>query len=244
MPKMQQKKLRSIIVEDEELSSQLLENLIREFVPDVEVHEIVTNIPQAIESIRKNVPDIIFLDIDLNGSSSFEILDQFPSGQFKVIITSGHEQYAIQSYKYDVTDYLLKPYSIEQLIQGINKVKHSLSLRQTEKVNSSRSIVVSGSDGHDYIRIDDIIRVEADGMYCHIIMINLQKKIVAKPLKVLEQYLHDKNFLRVHHSHIINIHHMNKYVKGNNGTLLMSDGSIVPVSKRKKNGLIQWINEL
>jgi two-component system, LytTR family, response regulator len=241
---MQIKKLKSIIVEDELLSSQLLENLIKEFVPEVDVHEIVTNIPQAIESIRKNVPDIIFLDVDLNGTNSFTILDRFPTGNFKVIITSGHEQYALDAFKYNVTDYLLKPYGIEQLILAIEKVKRLLSLSQNEPTNSFGSIVISGADGRDFIRMEDIIRIEADGMYCHIYMVNAQKKIVAKPLKAIEEYLHDKIFMRVHHSHVINIHQLERYMKDGNGSLLMKDGSIVPVSKRKKKELMQWIDEL
>jgi len=235
---MVKRKLRSIIVEDEILSSDLLKGIILEYSPDVEVSDVVRDIPDAIKSIIRNKPDIVFLDIELNGKNSFEILDHFPSFDFKIIVTSGHEQYAFQAFQHRVTDYLLKPYSIDQLIKSIEKIKRLITFDLNEPSHFG-SIALPGSDGVELFQFDDIVRIEADGMYCHVYLSNKQKRVVSKPMGAIEKYLSENIFLRVHHSHLVNIHYLLRFMKGEIGTLHMKDGSLIPVSKRKKKDVFQ-----
>ena len=235
---MPNRKLKSIIVEDEILSSEFLKGIILEYSPDVEVIDIVTDIPEAIESINRVKPDIVFLDIELNGKNSFEILDHFPSFDFKIIVTSGHEQYAFQAFQHRVTDYLLKPYSIDQLIKSIDKVRRLIPL-DLSNPSYYGSIAIPGLDGVELLHNDEIVRVEADGMYCHIILNNEQFRMVSKPMGSIEKHLSETIFIRVHHSHLVNIHYLVRFVNGANGVLHMKDGSIIPVSKRKKKEVLQ-----
>ncbi len=235
---MSYRKLKSIIVEDEILSSDLLKGMIMEYSPDVEVIDIVTEIPEAIESINRVKPDIVFLDIELNGKNGFEIIDHFPSFDFKILVTSGHEHYAFQAFQHRVTDYLLKPYSKDQLIKSIDKVRYQLSF-DIIKPSYFGSLSIPGQDGIELIPYDEIVRVEADGMYCHIILKNEQTRMVSKPMGVIEKHLSDKVFMRVHHSHLINMQYLVRISKGDNGVLHMIDGSIIPVSKRKKKEVLQ-----
>jgi two-component system LytT family response regulator len=232
--------LKSIIIEDEILSANLLKSIITEYSQGIEVTEIVGDIPNAIESISRNKPDLVFLDIELNGKNSFEILDHFPALDFKIIVTSGHEQYAFQAFQHKVTDYLLKPYSIEQFINSIEKVKHYL-LFDTVETSYNGCIAIPGSDGIELLHYNEIIRIEADGMYCHFILNNKQKRMVSKPMGTIENHLPENIFIRAHHSHLININYVLQYSKGETSTLLMQDGSIIPISKRKKKDVLKRI---
>lgn len=235
---MPNRKLKSIIVEDEILSSDLLKGIILEYSPDIEVIDIVTDIPEAIESINRVKPDIVFLDIELNRKNSFEILDHFPSFDFKIIVTSGHEHYAFQAFQHKVTDFLLKPYSIDQLIKSIDKVRRLIPF-DLSNPSYYGSIAIPGLDGVELLHYDEIVRVEADGMYCHIILNNEQTRMVSKPMGAIEKHLSESIFIRVHHSHLINTKYLVRFVKGETGVLHMKDGSIIPVSKRKKKEVLQ-----
>jgi two-component system, LytTR family, response regulator len=240
---MSNRKLKSIIVEDEMLSADLLKGIILEYSPDVDVIEVVRDIPDAIESISRVKPDIVFLDIELNGKNSFEILDHFPSFTFKIIVTSGHEQYALQAFQHRVTDYLLKPYSIDQLIKSIEKVKRLMPFDLSNAFYFG-CIALPGSDGVELFQFDDIIRIEADGMYSHVYLSNHSKMVVSRPMGTLKKNLSETIFIRVHHSHLINIHYLTRFIKGENGALELKDGSIIPVSKRRKKEVLQRIKSL
>ena len=240
---MPNRKLKSIIVEDEMLSSDLLKGLILEYSPDVDVIDVVRDIPEAINSISRVKPDIVFLDIELNGKNGFEIIDHFPSFDFKIIVTSGHEHYAFQAFQHRVTDFLLKPYSIDQLIKSIDKVR-SLIPFDLNNTSYFGGLAIPGLNGVELLHFDEIVRVEADGMYCHIILNNEQTRMVSKPMGAIEKHLSETIFMRVHHSHLINMQYLVRIVKGENGVLHMKDGSVIPMSKRRKKDVLQRLKSL
>jgi two-component system LytT family response regulator len=186
--------------------------------------------------------------------SGFDLIKHFDKPDFKVIIVSGYIEYAIKGYKVGAIDYILKPVDTEELSLAINKADELIRYEEKLKFKTFENnikilkkvhkIVLKTSDHIYLVNLEDIIRIEADGNYSTFYIQDDRKVIVSRPIKEYEEALIDKGFHRIHKSHLININKLSYYDKTDSGDVVMTDGSVVPVSSRKKDMLLNLLENL
>lgn len=242
--------LRAIIVDDEPKSCDTLSTMIAEFVDGVTVVAVENGVQSAIKSINQHKPDIVFLDIEMNSETGFDLLTQMPSIDFEVVFTTAFEQYALKAIKFAALDYLLKPIDIGELEESVEKVKEkrkskdlnqgleALMANLKSTSSSQHQIALPSSDGLLFVHVTDIIYCQADGPYTYFYLKDGSKVTVSKNLKEYEELLEDHYFFRVHKSYLINLKEMKRYVKGDGGYVIMSNDKEVDVSKRKKESFM------
>lgn len=241
-------KLTAIIVDDEKHSRETLKNLLENFCKEVEVIGQAENIQEALEFIPHLSPDIVFLDIELQSGTGFDILNQLPEINFEVIFTTAFDQYAIKAVKFSSLDYLLKPIDLEELQQAVEKAKiaknkseYSKQLKtllQNIKQPSLSKICLSTSEGFEFVNTSDILYCEAGGSYTTFVLNNHKKLLVSKHLKEYEGLLIENHFMRVHNSYLINLKEVKKYVKADGGYIVMNNDEIVSISRGKKESFL------
>jgi two-component system LytT family response regulator len=242
--------LKAIIVDDEEKSRQTLNSLINTHCPEVTVTALCDSVNAALKAIGSQLPDLVFLDIEMPFQNGFNLFEKIKKPEFEVIFTTAYDQYAIKAIKYSAMDYLLKPIDSDELIMAVNKIKENKSgsvssvqhlealLSNLKLKGTSAKIAIPTFEGFQMISSEDIIKCIADESYTHITLVNNAKITVSRPLKEYEELLSDLNFFRVHNSCLVNLAHITKYIRGDGGYAVMSDGSSVEVSRRKKNELV------
>lgn len=206
--------------------------------------------------ISKFDPDLVFLDIQMPQMSGFDVLKTISSFSFEVIFVTAFDQYAIKAIRFSALDYLLKPVGIDDLREAIDRVKERLEKRSSSmyyqsvlhnvsnKDGKMDRIAVPTSDGIEFFRINHIIYCKADGSYITLILKGNVSKIVSRNLKDFETYLSDAGFCRVHHSFLINLDHVKKYIKGEGGYVILTDDHHVDISRRKKEEFMNLLNKL
>lgn len=247
--------LKSIIIDDEVNSRKTLDKLIKNFCPDVEVIALADSIKHGMAEIKKNNPDLIFLDIEMPGGSGFDLLENISPVNFEVIFTTAYDHYAVQAFKFSALDYLLKPIDVKELIAAIEKVKKKKDSQSTNKnlenflknlpnFQNNNKIALPTHEGLIFVPINQLIRCESDGNYTHFYLTTGEKIMVSRTMKDFEDILLQNNFFRVHNTHLINMGQIKKYVKGEGGHIVMSDNSQIEVSRRKKEEFLQKLSEL
>ncbi|HET7118486.1 MAG TPA: LytTR family DNA-binding domain-containing protein [Hanamia sp.] len=246
--------IKAIIIDDEAHCIRLLKSLLAEYGRDrIELLGSFQTVEQGITAIYNLHPDLIFLDVQMNGQTGFDLLKQIKEINFEVIFTTAYEKYAVQAFKFSAIDYLLKPIDSDDLINALDKVfqktsKNEISLKlealfhNLKNINGPKKISVPTLDGLVFLEIMDIIRIQSHSNYTTIYLKDHQKLTVAKTLKEYENLLSDYNFYRVHNSHLINVAHIKKYNKGKGGIILMSDQSEIEVSSRKKEEFLKKLS--
>lgn len=238
--------LRSIIVEDEPLSRAFLQNLLREFCPEVEVVATAATPADAIAAIHNHNPDLVFLDIELQSGTGFDVLREIPNPQFQVLFTTAFDHYSIKAIQCSGMDYLLKPIDLEGLQQtlaiviakagrknGCPSLHHLLATLKENNV--PKVIAVSSANGPEFIPIDDITRLEAIENGCQLLLRTGGARHSVKSLKEFEFLLQDHSFFRTHSSHLVNTKEIDRIINKEDGYVIMNDGSQVPISPRRRN---------
>ncbi|HEX7414884.1 MAG TPA: LytTR family DNA-binding domain-containing protein [Bacteroidia bacterium] len=238
--------IKALIVEDEKQSSQLLNTLVGKHCKDIEVVATAANVKQAVAAIHKHQPDLVFLDITMPDGSGFDLLEKVSPIQFDIIFTTATDKHAIKAIKYAALDYLLKPIDVEELKSSVNKLilkKNNLNTVENlthlldnlkENSNSYQKITLPTGTAYEIVYIKDIIRCEADGSYTTFFLTHGKKLLVTHALIQYEELLPEKEFMRVHRHHLININHVTRYIK-TEGFAIMSDDAKIEVSRRKKD---------
>ena len=240
--------MKAVIIENEEDAISLLATLIDEYLPHIKIVGTGGTVKEGIAIIKDQKPDLIFLDISLDDGDGFEILDHLESNYFNVIFTTAYDEYAIKAFKYNAVDYLLKPFSIEDLINAVNKVseieeKELLVKRVKHLIKhlqgiSSGKIPFHTSDGISIYHIKHIVRIEADRSYCFLHTDEGKKIMLSRPMKEISEILPENIFFKVHKSHIINLNFVSQYIKEDGGRVMMNNGDHVPVSRRRKEDFL------
>lgn len=248
--------LKVIIIDDENGARESLHNLIEKYCPQLEIVAKATNIEDAYKLINELAPQLIFLDIEMPNGNGFDLLQKFSSINFDVIFTTAYDHYAIKAIKYSAIDYLLKPIDIDDLKSAVEKViqKQNDKLIKNEQILSllnnlkpeqaDKKIALHEGDGLTFVRLKEIIRCESDGNYTTIILEGNKRIVTSKTLGEYEELFSNENFFRIHRSHLIHLNHIKKYIKGEGGYVIMSDGSQVEVSRRKKQEFLDKISFL
>ncbi len=243
-------RIRTIIVEDEKRSSDVLINLLEKYCSEIEIISVQPTVKQAIEAIETDKPELIFLDVELPDASGFKVIESFPDNPFSVIFVTAYEHYAIKAIKACALDYLLKPVDIDDLIAAVGKVRSEMLAPQMEtrkeiflynhKQESifKHKIALATGEGLLFVRQEDIVLCKAEGNYTLFHLTSKEKVLVSKPLNYFEEILDDELFCRTHQSFLVNLSHIKKYVRGRGGVLIMNDDSTVEVSVRLKADLL------
>jgi len=242
--------IKALIIDDEMHCLKTLSMLLKEYCPDVQVVKLCENAEDGIEAIKKFKPDLVFLDIEMPHMNGFEMLEKFSEISFALIFTTGYDQYAIKAFRFSALDYLLKPIDHDELKKAVEKVDRHLQhpLPQQleillQKIHSQsppiNKIALPTMEGLQMIPVNSIISCESDSNYTVLLLKNKKKLIVSTTLKEIEDMLEDHSFARVHRSYLVNLNEVEKYVKGEGGYLIMSDGSSIDVSRTRKEKLIK-----
>ncbi|MCU7550496.1 LytTR family DNA-binding domain-containing protein [Chitinophagaceae bacterium LB-8] len=243
--------IKAVMIDDELHCLNALDFMIKEYCPEVQVLEKCQSAENGIKAIEKWKPDLIFLDIEMPFMNGFELLEQLPEISFAIIFTTSYDQYAIKAIRFSALDYLMKPIEPGELVNAVKKVKEQRHLPFAEqfqmllkKVQGKdvifNKIAVPTSEGFELILADQVIRCEADNNYTHIFLKHNLKITACRTLKEMQEQIQDfRYFLRVHNSHIVNLNEVSKYIRGEGGYLVMSDGSSVNVSKSRKDSLLK-----
>ncbi len=242
--------IKAIIVDDEPYCCETIVSLLEDYCPEVAVGGIYYNGADALASILKESPDLVFLDVEMPRMNGFEMLEELHSVNFDIIFTTSYDQYALKAIRFSAIDYLLKPIDREELQKAVQKVIQRSQRTISQQVEilmqklhqpakSISKIALPTMEGLQMIPVDQIISCESDSNYTILYLKNKNKLTISATLKEIEESLEDYSFARVHRSYLANLNEVEKYVKGEGGYLIMSDGSVINVSRNKKELLLR-----
>lgn len=238
--------INAVLIDDEKIVLESLGMLLADHCPDVTVIGTADSFKEGIRLLQEKDPDLVFLDIEMPHGSGFDLLEKFPDRTFDVIFVTAHSHYAIKAFKFSAVDYILKPVDVQELNNAINQIKrYRMSGRNTfqrykvleENLKSQGPIrlAIPTSAGLDFIAVKDILRIQAEGRYSTIFMLDSRSMLVTKNLGEFFKLLRDSGFFRSHHSHLVNIEHVSKYLHRDGGVIVLRDGSKVPLARSRKD---------
>jgi two-component system LytT family response regulator len=241
--------IRAVIIDDEKLARDVIFNYLNEYCPDVEVVAQASSVKTALTSIQKTTPDLVFLDIEMPDGTGFDLLNSFDKIDFKIIFVTAYSEYAIKAFRFSAIDYLLKPVKIDELIDAVARVRSAGTTGISAEIinsllNNLRSsspkqstLIIPNIKGFEVLRVSDIIMCQADG-YCTNFHLSGSRKVVSsKNLKHFDGLLEDQNFLRVHHSYLVNLDHVTGYTR--QGEILLSEGMKAFLGDSYKNEFVK-----
>lgn len=243
-------KIRSVIVEDEAAAMAALQNYLLKFCPQVTIVGTAQNSREAIALIQELQPQLVFLDVEMPFGNAFDVLEGCQDLTFETIFVTAFSEYSLKALNQSAAYYLLKPVSIEELILAVNKVQQQLQQQQwlnrnriimenaRENNPGMQQVILPTLDGFDVVKMGEIVRLKGNGNFTDVYLTNGSKKMVCRFLKHFAEML-PLPFVRVHKSHIINIHFVQSYHKGAGGYVSLNDGTAVEVSPAYKDNLLK-----
>lgn len=247
--------MKALLVDDEANNLTTLAWEIQENCPDLNVVGTCRSAEEARQSIAQHNPDIVFLDIQMPHENGFDLLKSLSQIYFDVIFTTAYDQYAIDAFKVNAADYLLKPVDREDLIAAVDRVRQrrekqndadqimSKLIKALDRRPGRDRIALPTNDGLEFVPATDILYAEASSNYT-IIHYNNKRSVISKTLKEVESLLQPQGFIRVHNSFLVNPEQIQKYIKDDGGYLIMSNGSQLSVSRSRKEELMQWFGKI
>lgn len=252
--------IRALLIEDEPEGLQNLQNLLGKYCPEIEV--VATggsnaDLLRLTQNEDEPAFDVAFLDIALPDGLVFQSLGQMDEIPFDIIFVTAYNQYALTAFDFSAIDYVLKPIESEDLRRAASRIRVDRKSANTKKrvellqqnyspnmPNAFEKIGISGLDGVHFVRLREIIRLEAEDNYTHFILNGGSKITASKTIKAYEDTLLRLNFVRVHKKHIVNMNYMKTYIKGEGGYLILENGETIEVSRRKKAVLMDSVKRL
>lgn len=235
--------INAIIVDDEVTAIYALKEEIKHYCPHVNILAECDGFTSAVTQINQLKPDLVFLDIHLGDGTGFNVMEHTTWKGYKVIFTTAYNNYAINAFKVNALDYILKPISGVELLAAVNKVTDTTQATSAINIIDNK-IALQLSDRISLYNISDIIRIEASSNYSWVYCTTGEKALSSKTLKEFEDALLQSGFVRVHHTHLINVLHLKKVFTKEGMIVEMSNGDMIPVSHRKKNLLLPMIDRI
>ncbi|HEV8273934.1 MAG TPA: LytTR family DNA-binding domain-containing protein [Chitinophagaceae bacterium] len=248
--------IRTILVDDEPRGLTSMEKLLEMNCPDIAIVASCNNVDTAIEKITELDPDLIFLDIAMPVKNGFDLLKEIKEPRFEVIFITAYNQFTIEAFHFSATDYLVKPVDDELLINAVNRAKkriaeksgsknietllHNLQQKQTP---SKLKLCLPSMKGFQVAELNDILYAESSGNYTNFHFTNQHPICTSKPIHEYEELLADAGFVRIHKSCIVNLLHVKEYLRGDGGTVILSNGHEVEVARRKKDIFLSRMKE-
>ena len=248
--------MKAILVDDEPDGIRTLKKMLESHCPNVEVAATCSNAASAKQELERIRPDVVFLDIQMPGKSGLDLLTEMPEKDFEVIFVTAHNEYMLQALQYSAADYLLKPVDEDRLIEAVQRVETRIQAEKkewTETLMHNLNKVGSPSEmklclptlkGFIVVKLDDIIYCEAERSYTIFHLDGKRTVTVSKSLIEYDNLLQDTQFIRIHKSFLINLHHVKEYQRGEGGMVIMTDNAEIEVSRRKKEFFMNRMKEL
>ena len=250
--------MKAILIDDERDALEMLEWIIKKQTPEVEIIALCDSALDGLEKIKALKPELVFLDIEMPQLNGFDLLERLGKYDFEVIFTTAYNQFAIKALKICALDYLLKPIDGEELKAAVQKAvtrKQKTSSEQLEMLMSyfkpekpkSRRVALTAADHLIFVDTNDIIYCESDSNYTTFYLIKndkVEKVVISKTLKDVEEILEGADFFRIHASFLINMKHVSKFTRGDGGYVVMSNNQHITVSRKKKDEFFEMFSKL
>ncbi|HVZ98316.1 MAG TPA: LytTR family DNA-binding domain-containing protein [Chitinophagaceae bacterium] len=245
--------LKAIVIDDELISLQNLKQKLAEFCPDIDVVATAQRPEEAILLIRQHNPDVIFLDIEMPRMSGFRMLDELSDLRFEIIFTTAYNHYAVDAIRVKAFDYLMKPVGIKELQNAVERLIKHLAEKKGNRAeipkvyhpaykNQEEKISIPTNDGLEFIPVKTIVHIVSSSNYSKIFLNDGKSIFVTRLLGEFEDMLAPYNFFRVHNSHLINLSYIKKYIRGEGGQVIMQNGDVIDVSRRKKDDFLKVLS--
>jgi two-component system LytT family response regulator len=248
--------LKAVLIDDEPRGISSMQKLLQINCPAVHVTGSFTDANEAIEYVKFNNPDLIFLDIAMPVKNGFELLKELKGASFEIIFVTAHNQYMVEAFHFSAIDYLLKPVEDNLLIDAVERAKkrieeksgnknietflHNLTQKQSPQ---KMRLCIPSLKGFQVIELDDILFAESSGNYTNLYFSNSKMVCTSKPMHEYEKLLEDAGFVRIHKSILVNMLHVKEYLRGEGGSVLLSNGKEIEVSRRKKDIFLSRMKE-
>lgn len=246
--------LKALVIDDENDAREKITFLLKRYCADtVEVLAECGDGEEALAAITRHRPDLLFLDVEMPRMTGFDLLRKVGRAEFDVIFTTAYDHYAIKAIKFSAIDYLLKPIDIDQIKEAIARVQEKRAqggsgerveqlMENTRPGAQISGLSIPSKDGFVMVKLEEIVWCEAVNYYTVFHLTNKRELVATRTLKDFEEMLDASGFARIHHSHLINLEHLARYIKGAGGQVVMSDGRTLDVSRRKKDELMTRID--
>jgi two-component system LytT family response regulator len=242
--------IKAILIDDEKHCRETLSIQLERYCPQLQLLAQCASSAEGLQAIAKYKPEVVFLDVEMPGMNGFEMLQQLSPLAFEVIFTTGYDAYAIKAIRFSALDYLLKPIDKEELRKAVAKLHQKTDHKLTEQLDilleklgnkqaSLQKIALPTGDGFELVPLENILHCASDSNYTHIVFKNGKKLLVSRTLKEIEELLEGHPFLRVHHSHLVNLNEITRYIRGEGGYVVMSDNTSIAVSRSRKDALLK-----
>ncbi len=245
--------ITAVLIDDDINLREGMKGLLSLYAPDISIIGEADSVASGIETLNTLNPQVVFLDIQMNDGTGFDILEKLSYINGKVtshvVFITAYEHYAIKAFRFSALDFLLKPVGPDELEKVIDKIRNVLEKDNDyshidlllenirKKADNFKRIALSNSDGIHLLDICDIMRCESDDNYTKFFVKNRKPILISKTLKEYEELLTEHDFVRIHQSHLINLAYVKSYVKKDNGYVMMTDESQLPISQRKREQL-------
>jgi len=248
--------LHTILVDDEPRGINSLQKLLQLNCPDVNVVACCTSVDDAIEKINELHPELVFLDIAMPVKNGFDLLREIKEPSFEIIFVTAHNQFIIEAFHFSAIDYLLKPVEDDLLVDAVKRAKKRILEKsgsknietflynvQQKQAHQNMKLCLPSLKGFQVVELNDILYAESTGNYTNFYFTNQHSMCTSKPLHEYEELLSDVGFVRIHKSCIVNLLHVKEYVRGEGGAVILSNGTPVEVSRRKKDVFLAKMKE-
>ena len=242
--------IKAIIIDDEQDCRDAIINILNKYCSNISIAGQAGNVHDGLALIRAKEPDVVLLDIQMPDGTGFDLLEKVSKVDFQVIFVTAYDQFALTAFKFSALDYILKPIDPQELIKAAEKIrlappgfdeltqKMNILLRNK---NGLERITLPTLEGLSFVDVKDIIRCEAAGNYTWFYIDSGKKTLITRTLKDYDELLTPLGFFRVHHSHLVSLKYIDRYIKGDGGLVIMTDGAKVDVSRRRKDEFLKMM---
>lgn len=246
--------MKAVIVDDEASVRNTIKAILNETFPTIEVASVAGTVAEAHEQLVKVKPDLLFLDIELPDGNGFDLLKMISPVTFKVIFVTGHEEYALSAIKVSALDYIMKPVDADELRPAVEKALSVISNKEVQiklqALNENmqgkktlKRIILHTADHLQLVSVSDIIRAEADSNYTSFFLSDGKKIMVSRTIKEFDTLLSSSGMIRVHQSHLVNVNHIDRFVKKDGGWVMLKNGTKIPVSPNLKKQVLKALTD-
>jgi two-component system LytT family response regulator len=241
---------KTVIIEDEEKSLYVLQEMIRQFAADLDVCGTASHTHQAMSLLEDARPHLVFLDIRIGDGTGFDVLRNLSFKDFEVIFITAFDNYALEAFRFAAIDYLLKPIGIDEFERAVDRARNRLRERQqynnidtllqnlSKRHEQEKKISIPTAHGYEFVFLADIIWCKSDGSYTTFYLTHPTRIVSCRRIGHYEDLLLGNDFCRIHNSVIINMQLVKSYIKGKGGYVVMSDGTELEISQRRKGAFL------
>ena len=244
--------MRTLIIDDEQECRRATRLIAEKYCPNLQIVGEADSVATGLKAISQLQPELVLLDIQMQDGTGFDLVQHYEKIPFKIIFITSFDQYALQAFQLSALDYLLKPIEPELLIKAVHKaitvdVSHTIKQQveiQLATLQTKQRIALPTLEGLEIFNLDDIMYCESDSNYTMFYLKNNSKFMVSRTIKEYEDILPEKQFVRIHKSYIINLLFVTKYIKGDGGDIVLSNGVCLPIARLRKDKLLEKLKAI